>query len=353
MNTLILPAAADRAHEADTGRGSAQRPESDQAGAAAPAIPGPAAAPVVEAAAGPVRLTRTVPRQYVHRAALAEVLLSDWRPAGPDRFLVDAQWPRAHSLYASMAGLRYDPFLFAETVRQAGLLLSHAAYAVPLDHSFLMWELHYTLDPAQVPVGPAPADWELEVQCQDRTDRNGRLSGMTYRVSLLREGAAVGVGGARFTCAGPRVYQRLRGGHGLTSALLPRPERDALPAEYVRATGRAADRDVVLEPAATPGGPWPLRVDPDHPVYFDHPVDHVPGMLLMDAARQAAALATGRPDGYPAQMSARFLRFVEFGESSEIRADAGTRGADGGTPVQVSAAQAGTGVFEADLVLCD
>src|SRR6185437_4278026 len=54
-----------------------------------------------------VRLTRTVPSQYVHRAALAEVLLTDWQPAGEHRFLVRAQWPRAHSLYAPLAGQRH------------------------------------------------------------------------------------------------------------------------------------------------------------------------------------------------------------------------------------------------------
>jgi hypothetical protein len=301
----------------------------------------------------PVRLTRTVPRQYVHRAALAEVLLTDWRPTGDDRFTVEAQWPRAHSLYAPVAGLRHDPLLLAETVRQAGLLLSHAAFAVPLDHSFLMWELRYSIDPDGALVGAGPTDWELEVRCQDRVERGGRLSGMTYTVSLLRDGVRVGSGGARFTCAGPRVYERLRGPHGLISVLAPRPARRALPAAHVRATGRAAGTDVVLEPAPHPGGPWVLRVDPDHPILFDHPVDHVPGMLLLEAARQAAALVTGRPRGYPAQISAQFLRFVEFGERCLVHAVPLEPGEDGSTVVEVSAVQGDTKVFEARVRMPD
>jgi hypothetical protein len=32
-----------------------------------------------------------------------------------------------------------------------------------------------------------------------------------------------------------------------------------------------------------------MLVPVDHPVYFDHPLDHVPGMLLIDAAWQAAS----------------------------------------------------------------
>lgn len=299
-----------------------------------------------------VRLTRTVPSQYVHRAALAEVLLTDWQPAGEHRFLVRAQWPRAHSLYAPLAGQRNDPLLFAETVRQVGLLLSHAAYRVPLDHSFLMRDLRYSIDPDGAMVGTGPTDWELEVTCLDRVERGGRLGGMAYRVTLLREGVRVGHGGAGFTCAAPRLYERLRGPRGLVSVLAPRPARRALPEEHVRATGRAAAGDVVLE-AGESGGPWVLRVDPAHPVLFDHPVDHVPGMLLFEAARQAAAAATGLPRGYPARISGRFLRYVEFGERCVVHATVSDRGADGTIAVEVSAVQRDTGVFQARVVLAD
>ncbi|MFF8732844.1 AfsA-related hotdog domain-containing protein [Streptomyces sp. NPDC015171] len=35
-------------------------------------------------------------------------------------------------------------------------------------------------------------------------------------------------------------------------------------------------------------GRWQLRIEQDHPVLFGHPVDHAPGMLLLEALRQAA-----------------------------------------------------------------
>jgi len=34
-----------------------------------------------------------------------------------------------------------------------------------------------------------------------------------------------------------------------------------------------------------------MLIPVDHPVYFDHPLDHAPGMLLIDAAWQAASAA--------------------------------------------------------------
>ncbi|MDX6330113.1 MAG: 2-oxo-3-(phosphooxy)propyl 3-oxoalkanoate synthase, partial [Streptomycetaceae bacterium] len=51
--------------------------------------------------------------------------------------------------------------------------------------------------------------------------------------------------------------------------------------------GRDRPRDVVLSATGTPDV-WQLRVDPTHPVLFDHAVDHVPGMLIVEAIRQAA-----------------------------------------------------------------
>lgn len=71
------------------------------------------------------RLTTTVPREYVHRAAVSEVLLTGWEaaaePAGPDpdEFAVSAQWPRSHSFFTQSGGYQ-DPMLLIESVRQIG-----------------------------------------------------------------------------------------------------------------------------------------------------------------------------------------------------------------------------------------
>jgi hypothetical protein len=57
---------------------------------------------------------------------------------------------------------------------------------------------------------------------------------------------------------------------------------------------------------------WQLRVDQSHAVLFDHPVDHVPGMVLMEAARQAALLTVGEPDALPVRCHFTFDKYVEL-----------------------------------------
>jgi hypothetical protein len=61
-----------------------------------------------------------------------------------------------------------------------------------------------------------------------------------------------------------------------------------------------ADGLVLIDPA-----------DPLHPFFFDHPSDHVPGMALLEAARQSAALASGGRLLRPVGARLRAMRFTE------------------------------------------
>jgi 2-oxo-3-(phosphooxy)propyl 3-oxoalkanoate synthase len=42
-----------------------------------------------------------------------------------------------------------------------------------------------------------------------------------------------------------------------------------------------------------------VLVDPTHPYFFEHPVDHVPGLLLIEAVRQTGIAAVHRILGVP------------------------------------------------------
>ena len=59
-------------------------------------------------------------------------------------------------------------------------------------------------------------------------------------------------------------------------------------------------------------GRWQLRADQDHLVLFDHPVDHAPGMLLLEALRQAAHAVSPTTDSTVTGMSVSFQGWVEL-----------------------------------------
>lgn len=75
---------------------------------------------------------------------------------------------------------------------------------------------------------------------------------------------------------------------------------------------RVDPRNSVLIPTG-PGRPLSarLRVDQAHPFFFDHPLDHVPGLLLLEAAVQIAQMRTPGPK-FVSRIEARFLKFAQF-----------------------------------------
>ncbi|KUO19108.1 ScbA/BarX family gamma-butyrolactone biosynthesis protein [Streptomyces dysideae] len=282
------------------------------------------------ATAGP--LTATVPRELVHRAAVAETLLTGSTRTAADRFTVSAQWPRAHQLHVSPDRSAYEPLLLAETVRQCGALLAHTEYGAPLGHRFVLQELRITTRPEHLAVGAAPAEPVLGVTVTDVRHRGGHPTAIRYDADLRLGGERVGTGHIAVSWTSDSVYRRLRAGR-TPDSVAPIPVPPGLPPTAVH---RTLPADVVLAPDNRPGR-WRLRVDTAHPVFFDHPLDHVPGMLLLEAARQAVR-ARGR---LPVSFHTVFHRYAELDRPTWIQA----ADADG-TGVQVLGGQGESTVFE-------
>lgn len=234
-------------------------------------------------------LTATVPRRLVHRAAEAETFRTDWEPNGPDRFTLFAQWPRAHQLHVSTDRSAHEPPLVAETVRQCGALLAHAEYDAPFDHCFVLKEPHLTTDPEYL--AAAPTEPVLHVTVSDVRHRAGRPTALRYATGVRLAGERVATAHIALSWASESVCRRPRGGR-TAAAVTALPLPPALPA----AADRALPADVVPAPPDRPGR-WQLRVDTAHPVFFDHPLDHVSGMPLREAARHAARVRAAGPAG--------------------------------------------------------
>ncbi|MFF8392662.1 ScbA/BarX family gamma-butyrolactone biosynthesis protein [Streptomyces sp. NPDC016172] len=257
-----------------------------------------------------------VPRKYVHKAAHSEVLLTSWHRRSVDEYTVTAQWPRTHSFYRPAQGL-HDPMLFAETVRQTIPLLSHVAYDVPFGHHLIWEHFRYSLALESLRNSTEPAELVLHISCTDIERRRGNLAAMRLQLRAERDGQHLGTAEARFTSHSSTVYRRLRGTYGeLHNALAAaRPPADGVLAHLA---GRRLPEDVVLSPTGR-SDRWQLRVDTEHPSLFDHPVDHVPGMLLLEAVRQAAQAARTPFPAVAVGMKTAFHRYVELDAPSWIQ----------------------------------
>ncbi|MFD7661792.1 ScbA/BarX family gamma-butyrolactone biosynthesis protein [Streptomyces sp. NPDC059788] len=269
-----------------------------------PKFPAPAAA-----GPSPRTLTTTVPKEYVHKTALSEVLLTSWQETAPDVHTVTAEWPRAHTFYSSRNRL-HDPLLLVETIRQTIPLLSHLAYNVPFGHQLIWDHFTYSLDPEALRTETAPTEIELRIVCSDIKRRKDTLSALTMDVEATRNGVRLGSAVARFTSHAPAIYRRLRGEYGdareAMARAVPLP-----PPVAPRRVARAQFESVMLSPTDTRNR-WQLRTDTTHPVIFDHPVDHAPGMLLLEAAHQAVHAVLHPLQVIPVGLSTVFTRYAEL-----------------------------------------
>ena len=233
-----------------------------------------------------LRWAQTIDRSLVHRDSIAEVLLTDLVRLGDAEFLIGAQWPRSHRVYRPDAVGRHDPMLILESIRQSGLAVSHFAFGVGFDQQSLMRDVSFVLDQRTEPRALLRStNLAITASCRQVIVRAGRLRGMTIEFSFVADDLrfATGRGTIRWISAQSYAALRARGGARLDWDQLR--WRNTIPPR-VPSSIRAAD-DVLITAESGPGSRRRLVVPLDHPVYFDHALDHAPGMLLIDAAWQA------------------------------------------------------------------
>jgi hypothetical protein len=122
------------------------------------------------------------------------------------------------------------------------------------------------------------------------------------RCSIALAGRPFAVAVVSYSWASPAGWARLR--RAATTGPVDGPPRvDAA------VVGRGNPYNVVI--AQPRDGRARLVVATDHPVLFDHELDHVPGMLQLEAVRQFATAITGA--GPVLALTARFHDFLELG----------------------------------------
>ncbi|WP_411142075.1 ScbA/BarX family gamma-butyrolactone biosynthesis protein [Streptomyces sp. x-80] len=263
----------------------------------------------------PLSWSRTVAREMVHRTSLAEVLLTDVRRTGDASFEAAASWPRSHPTFPRDGADLHSPLIVVETLRQLGIYLPLRYFGVPATAHLLITDLFFAITPAAEPRAASAA---TDVTCLTgvsdlRTRADGAVTGLRLEVTFLAGGTAFARAGGGACFLDARRYTVLRGAvttvrRTSRTSVRVRPE----------ATGPAvADpRDIVI---GLDGGTLLVEpVDPKHPFFFDHTTDHVPGMVLLEAARQAAALESHGTLLRPTAGRLRAVRFTEFSPPARV-----------------------------------
>ncbi|GAB2691075.1 ScbA/BarX family gamma-butyrolactone biosynthesis protein [Nocardia thraciensis] len=271
---------------------------------------------------------RTISRLLAHRCAVSEVFVTSLHAVSPDEFVAGAQLPRMHAYYGDHAeplAAHYDPLLVMEVARQAAIALTHEYFGVPTDMAFIVRTFNgAAADSDAWSIGRAPADLILTVYITRRHRRAGMVCGLDMVLEIDCGGAPMMTVDGSFTWIPPRQWDRLRAEFRESLGLGPfhgapvHTER-AVPA----AVARENRRNVVIAPIRRRGAvaAAALAADTAHPFLFDHPLDHIPGSLLIEAARQtASAMLMPRPPRLR-RIASAFDRFVELDRGAECTAE--------------------------------
>ncbi|WP_369375294.1 ScbA/BarX family gamma-butyrolactone biosynthesis protein [Promicromonospora sp. Populi] len=325
----------------------------------------------------------TVAREYVHRTAVAEVFVTDTSDT-EGTYRVAAQLPRGHLM---QEGPVLDFSLLVETVRQAAVCVSHLHLGVPLGLAFLFRDLDVQIDDADaLRVGDRQAHLEVGTALEARRTIGGRVTGVEFTGQILVDGRAALTGRGSLMVMTPAEWKSLRGlgrretlsaAEPLLPSPQPSPQPSAQPSAQTsaqpsaradpRTVGRRDPRNVVVSQVSlVPSSAgerraesW-LHVDTRHPYLFDHPLDHAPGNLLLEAARQSAAAAVSLSHGLqPSDLvvlacTGSFDAFVELDLPTQVVtqvAELTTRGAIVACSTRTSILHAGRVAAQIDLTM--
>ena len=263
----------------------------------------------------PISVEQTVPRSLVHKRSLENVLLTEVNALAEDRFLCGGRIPRAHNFFNEVGRRPESDILFyTELGRQASIAISHQFLDVARDQVFIFEQSQATLANTSgmsgFPSGAESIVIDISIR-EKQTRKNGSVSRVTADYIMYHDGELVFHGTGTWMMQPPALFERLRkmaakGAPGAPRTPAPVPLRRDGVNLVISGPTRGEDEN---EFAAT------LLIDQSHAYFFDHPCDHVPGMLMLEGCAQLAKSAVAQTGGAAtARLCGCDVNFTQFVE---------------------------------------
>lgn len=314
----------------------------------------------LDRAAGLLDFEQTVPRWMTHRRSVSEVFVCGTAALDGDVYAVAVQLPRAHALWADRAPGWHDPLLAVEAGRQATIALAHAHFGLGRELMMVARSCDMRVHERATfrDDGQRPLEGIFLMGAVDRKVHNGVPVSLGFEGELFVGGISAMAMSGTLVFTAMSDYELLRA-HSRARKGLARVQAD--PVEVKPITPALVGRECVDNVAVgvPEGDGFPIIVRPDNPRYFDHPLDHVPGQLLMEACRQNAiatavdAGALTEPHALVTAFGARFEEFAELDAPCTCVAGELDRPAPGVVRTTLSVRQLGHTVGAVEIELTD
>ena len=245
----------------------------------------------------------------VHKESAAQVFPSRVASVGTDELWAEVRWPSTDSFYND-ASSGIDSFMLMETVRQLTILTCHYHYGTATDAHFVMSGLGMALVPSgsQSLTRPTAVSARL-IGTRVRRSADGTLQSVRLEVEFFQEGVLFATGHGDAMILNARVYSRLRGGR-TTKRLGGAPRSSGAPLEPCL-VGHIVESEVVIS-ADHSNDSFTLSLDFSNSVLFDHPLDHIAGMIPVEATRQILRCLRSDPGTELSTAEFHFRAALEF-----------------------------------------
>ncbi len=263
------------------------------------------------------REPRTIDGQLVHKHAASEVFVTDI--AGDARgWVMGVRLPRQHAFYSDMIGRQsghHDPLLVLEALRQGCIAASHVFYRVPEDFRFLLRHYQFNvIDMAALEKTSESADVELRaaITREFRRGPEDTVSGLAVAATASTRGVRTMELSIAFQWVPESRWREMRAGAAQATPLVPTTVDPAIVGR-----GRSANVAIAapIRHLTDKSVSASIVVDTSNRTFFDHPLDHLPGSLILEACRQLAVAAMGSHAQSvlgPSRMRCDFQSFAEL-----------------------------------------
>jgi 3-hydroxymyristoyl/3-hydroxydecanoyl-(acyl carrier protein) dehydratase len=223
-----------------------------------------------------------------------------------------------------------DILFYTELGRQASLAISHAFLQVGVDDVFIFEGSEATLTDAAWSSARTSSrePVRIDIRIRELTRRKTVVNRVVAEHRMSIGGNPVFQGTGAWSVQPVALFRRLRRISADASRSTTAPA-DADARSFACVAREPATNVVISAPAceeATMTFLTSLVVDDAPPYFFDHPCDHVPGMLLLEGCAQLAVAACGATTGAPRHALAvrsydvNFTQFAECGVPTVLSA---------------------------------
>jgi len=238
----------------------------------------------------------TIDKRLAHKWSVGEVLLTGFSATADGGMRVTAYVPQSHLFYNDQLEQRTGPdfAVIVEMCRQACFLVAHELLGVPQDKQFLLRSI--TAAFTRNRTHAIGNEVELQVAVSNKRFRGADLSGLAWDFSIFDEKGMFATASFDQVWVDREPWRRtrhqMRLSRGLPGASPFSTERLVPPTDPA-SVGRSVAQNVVIGTPSSEGSRWSAvaSLTTDHPTLFDHPIDHVYGMVQLEIARQLSLCA--------------------------------------------------------------